>query len=296
VYYEEEVAAKEEDTKKEESAVDADGNPVPAKPKKKVIRKIDLPFITGTTSLDPSVVNTLMEAESQMHAADKLVTDTLDRMNALEEYIYNMRERLDGTYAPFVQPAEKEALFKILQESENWLYSDEGQESTKSAYVTRLDAAKKLGDPIAARHKEFETRASAASELRATINEYLAQANSEDEKYAHIEAKDKQSVVEKCATVEKWLDDQLARQAERPKNVDPVITCADIIKKKDEIIYFAIPILNKPKPKPKVEPSATGTETPKSRKDTPTPDATQQGKQEEMDVEQPQGPTEMDVD
>ncbi len=49
----------------------------------------------------------------------------------------------------------------------------------------------------------------------------MTEATAENEKYAHIDAADKQSVVEKCATVQKWLDDQLARQAEKPKNVDP---------------------------------------------------------------------------
>ena len=91
--------------------------------------------------------------------------------------------------------------------------------------------------------------------------------------------------------MQKWLDDQLARQAERPKNVDPVITCADVLKKKDEIIYFASPILNKPKPKPpKVESTGTpnGPES-KSRTDTPNPEA-------EQAKADPKVPSEMDVD
>lgn len=148
---------------------------------------------------------------------------------------------------------------------------------------------KKLGDPIATRYREAETRLSAATQLRETLNTYLTQATSEDEKYSHIEAGQKQSIVEKAATIQKWLDDQLARQAEKPKNVDPVFTCADVLKKKDEIIYFASPILNKPKPKPKGEPAANGTETPKSRTDTPDPSAT--GEQKDSKV-----PSEMDVD
>ena len=65
-----------------------------------------------------------------------------------------------------------------------------------------------------------------------------------------IDEKDKQSVIEKVATVQKWLEDQIVRQSERPKNVDPVLTSAEIGKKRDEVIYFAIPILTRPKPKP----------------------------------------------
>lgn len=124
------------------------------------------------------------------------------------------------------------------------------------------------------------------SELRETINNYMNQATSNDERFAHIDEKDKQSIVEKCATIQKWLEDQNVRQSERPKNVDPVLTAAEVLKKKDEIIYFATPILTKPKPKPKVEPTGTpGQETPKGT-ETPKP--------EEQKADN--GPSEMDVD
>lgn len=168
------------------------------------------------------------------------------------------------------------------------MYTEEGEDATKSAYVTRLDALKKLGDPIAKRYLESEQRSSAVTELRQTLNNYLTQATSEDEKYSHIEPEKKQEIVEKVATIQKWLDDQLARQAEKPKNVDPVLTCAEIMKRKDEIIYFAVPILSKAKPKLKADAPPSGTETPKSRTDTPDPNA---GTQNEG-----KGPSEMDVD
>ena len=147
-----------------------------------------------------------------------------------------------------------------------------------------------MGDPIAARQREAESRLTAVAQLRETLNQYLTQATSEEEKFAHIDASEKQQIVEKVATIQKWLDDQLARQAEKPKNVDPVLTCADILKKKDELIYFAVPILSKPKPKPKVDP-ASGAETPKSRTDTPDPSKNTEGEAEEQ-----KGPSEMDVD
>jgi heat shock protein 4 len=118
------------------------------------------------------------------------------------------------------------------------------------------------------------------SQLRETLNTYLAQATSEDERYSHIPAKEKESIVEKCATVQKWLDDNSARQAERPKNVDPVLLCEEMRKKREEVVYFATPIMTKPKPKPKVETpkgsqTPNGTETPSQRTgaNTPNPEA-----------------------
>ncbi len=80
----------------------------------------------------------------------------------------------------------------------------------------------------------------------------------------------------------------LARQAEKPKNVNPVITSAEILKRKEDVIYTCAAIMNRPKPRPKVS-STPGTETPK---ETPTP------KEEEKEKETDDGPTieEMDVD
>jgi heat shock protein 4 len=209
-----------------------------------------------------------------------------------------MRAKLDERYMPFVQAAEKAKLLVALQEAEDWLYTDEGEDATKSAYVSRLDALKVLGDPITFRYYESEARQSAIAQLRETLNNYMSQATSGDEKYAHIDEKDKQSVVEKVATVQKWLEDQIVRQAESPKNVEPVLKTAEIGKKRDDVIYFATPILTKPKPKPPVIPGGTpGTQTPKSGKDTPDPtaDAKTEADGAKAEAEAP-GPSEMDID
>lgn len=272
----------------------------PAPPKKKrIVKKKEIPFTASTSSLPKETVETLREQENQMYAADKLVMDTEDRKNALEEYVYDTRGKLDERYAPYVQPAEKEKLLVALQEAEDWLYSEEGEDTIKSAYVARLTALKVLGDPITFRHREAEERQRSISQLRETLNNYMAQATSNEEKLAHIDAKDKQSVVEKVATVQKWLEDQIVRQAERAKNVDPVLTSAEIEKKRDEVIYFATPILTKPKPKPAVP---SGTQTPKSRTDTPDPAGASAPPKPDGDAAAGEqatpapGPSEMDVD
>lgn len=168
------------------------------------------------------------------------------------------------------------------------MYSEEGEDATKSVYVGKLDELKVLGDPISSRYKESEERSKTVAQLREAINLYMSQATSEDDKYSHIDTKDKQAVVEKCATVQKWLEDQIVRQSERAKNVNPVLTSAEILKKKDEIIYFATPILTKPKPKaPKVD------EAPKSGQQTPKPETQSSGAEQPA---QDNGPPEMDVD
>ncbi|KAI0784656.1 HSP70-domain-containing protein [Abortiporus biennis] len=270
-----------EEVEEKEEAMQVDGEEAPKK--KKVIKKKDIPFVWGASNLDQSILDQYKQAEAEMYAADKLVMDTEDRKNALEEYVYDTRSKLEDRYVGYIQPGEKEKLLVALQEAEDWLYSEDGEDATKSAYVARLDALKVLGDPIANRYTETIQRSANISQLRDTINKYMSEATSNDDKYSHIDAKDKQSIVEKCATIQQWLEDQIARQSEKPKNADPVLKAADILKKKDEIIYFSTPILTKPKPKPVPTP---GTETPK-------PEA-----QQEKPTEAPKdnGPSEMDID
>jgi len=219
-----------------------------------------------------------------MHAADKLVIETEDRKNALEEYVYDTRSKLEDRYAAYVQPKEKQALLAALQDAEDWLYTEEGEEATKSAYVSKLDALKALGDPIMTRWKEAEDRPKAAAQLRETINSFLAQAQGGDERFSHIDEKDKQSVVEKAVTIQQWLEDQTFRQGEKPKNVDPVLTSEGIMKKREELIYFVTPIMTKPKPKPPVV-------------DTPPPPPPKKAEEEPVaEKGEVPPPPEMDVD
>jgi len=273
-----------QDEVEEDLAPPAEGE----EPKKRKVTKRNLAVVTSTLASDSAVVAELREVENNMHAGDKLVTDTEDRKNALEEYVYDMRSKLDGRYSNFVQSAEKEKLMAALNEAENWLYSEEGEDATKSAYVARLDTLLALGNPIALRFNEADVRPRVISKLRETINTFLSQATSIDERWDHIDQKDKDSVIEKAANVQKWLDDQVARQAERPLNVNPVLTEDEVEKKRQELIFFATPIFSKLKPKPKVDtppppPPTNGTGTP-SGTGTETP------------AENPTEPSEMDVD
>ncbi|KAF9231839.1 Hsp70 protein-domain-containing protein [Melanogaster broomeanus] len=277
----------EEVEEREETApMDVDGEAAPAEApaKKRRVKKIDVPFTSLATSLDPAVLEKFNQQEAQMHATDKLVQDTEDRKNALKEYVYDTRGKLDDRYTPYAPPAEKTKLLGMLKRAMT------GSTSKK------LDALKAVGDPIVARYREAEERPRTIAELRTTLNEYMSQATSSDEKFAHLDPKDKNAVVEKCATIQKWLEDQIARQAERPKNQDGVLKPADILKKKDGIIYFAIPILTKPKPKV-VPPN--GTQTPQSGTQTPDPGAKQEKTQQDAPSkaeEDVPGPPEMDVD
>lgn len=85
---------------------------------KKQVKKGDLPIISATTAMDAELRATYHERENQMFMEDKLVTDTEDRKNALEEFIYEMRGKIDDLYADFASDAEKTKIKQVLEATE----------------------------------------------------------------------------------------------------------------------------------------------------------------------------------
>jgi len=120
---------------------------------KRTTSKKELPIIVGSTALEKSLLNSFREQEGEIYENDKLVADTevrnrfylpnqfslfffpQDRKNALEEYIYDTRDKLDATFASYVLYEEKETIRTRLDDTENWLYSDE---VGKSFFVSEL--------------------------------------------------------------------------------------------------------------------------------------------------------------
>jgi heat shock protein 4 len=186
-----------EEVEKEEIVTTGEGEDKVEEKKmvKKIQRKGDCPTVAQYKTLTTDALNAATEKEGKMHAEDKLVLETEERKNALEEYVYEMRGKLEDRYAIYVQEKEKTTLLQGLQEAEDWLYTEEGEDATKSAYVQRLDSLKTIGDQIVLRWKESEDRPKAAAALRETLNLYLSQAQSGDEKYSHISEADLTKVV-----------------------------------------------------------------------------------------------------
>ncbi|CAG8494865.1 11263_t:CDS:2 [Acaulospora colombiana] len=282
----EEIIKEEKEEVSESQPMDTDAKPEEAskpavKKVKKLMKKGDLPVISVHGGLDKAVITQYKELEAQMVVSDKLVADTETQKNALEEYVYDIRSKVETTYSEFVDPAIKETFVKLLNETEEWLY-DEGEDSTKSIYSEKLDQLKKYGVPIVERYREAEDLPRAENLLRESISSFILNATSNDERFAHIPEEEKKSIVEKANKISEWLNEKLATQANVPKYQLPAVTSREILKERENLVHFASPILSKPKPKPEPEskPEETPTSEPKPE-ETPVPDATSENKSTE---------------
>ena len=76
-----------------------------------------------------------------MVSQDRREKDRVDVKNALEEYVYNLRDKLDNDYKEFVEESERKTLISSLNDLENWLY-DEGGDEERSVYAKKLEELK----------------------------------------------------------------------------------------------------------------------------------------------------------
>merc|ERR1712159_695872 len=110
----------------------------PAEPVKKIVKvkkKIKTPiniraFWVGLP--EKKMMDSWCTIEGEMIASDKLARDTADARNDLETYSYGIRDKLDEELRPYVEENARYALQERIEAMIDWLYDEEGENSTKS--------------------------------------------------------------------------------------------------------------------------------------------------------------------
>ncbi|CAI9766097.1 unnamed protein product [Fraxinus pennsylvanica] len=224
---------------------------------KKKVKKTSVPFTElvygGMAAAD---LQKAVEKEFEMALQDRVMEETKDKKNAVEAYVYDMRNKLNDKYHQFIVDSEREQFISKLQEVEDWLYED-GEDETKGVYVAKLEELKKQGDPVEERYNEHTGRGSVIDQLVHCINSYREAAISNDPKLDHIDLADKQKVLNECINAEAWLREKTQQQDALPRHATPVLLSADIRKKAEALDRFCRPILTKPKPKPSAPESSS---------------------------------------
>ncbi|CAL0308764.1 unnamed protein product [Lupinus luteus] len=230
-------------------------------PKKKV-KKTNIPvaeLVYG--AMIPVDVQKAVEKEFEMALQDRVMEETKDKKNAVEAYVYDMRNKLNDKYEEFVTAPEKEGFVAKLQEVEDWLYED-GEDETKGVYAAKLEELKKQGDPVEERYKEYTERGTVIDQFVYCINSYREAAVSNDPKFDHIDINEKQKVLTECVEAENWLREKKQQQDSLPKYANPVLLSAEIRKKAEAVDRFCKPIMTKPKPAKPATPPTPATPPP----------------------------------
>ena len=245
---------KEGDAKETKEGEGKGDEATPPPPPKKKFSKIPLTIERITFGLDKQQIKDAKELEAAMANEDRLITETADKRNELESYIYSMRDKVDGELKNFGSEDEKSNLKALLMESEDWLYGD-GFDSVKSMYVRKLDDLRAIGDKIEFRFAESLGRSEAVEGLKKQVDLCRQFASNRDESYSHITDDERDRIITEAKGAEDWMYDLLAKQTDLPDSVDPVLTSAMIQTRRQSLFNVTNPIMIKPKPKPAPPPA-----------------------------------------
>ncbi|XP_006879642.1 PREDICTED: heat shock protein 105 kDa [Elephantulus edwardii] len=257
----EENAAPEVDKANEKKV---DQPPEAKKPKMKVVN-VELPVEANLVwQLGRDLLNMYIETEGKMMMQDKLEKERNDAKNAVEEYVYEFRDKLcGGPYEALLSEQDHESFLNLLTETENWLY-EEGEDQCKQAYVDKLQELMKIGTPVKVRYKEAKERPKAFQDLGDVLQHFAriaADFRGKDEHYSHIDESEMKKV-ERCVNeAMEWMNNVMNAQAKQSPHQDPVVRTQDIYDKMREVINTCEPIVTQPKPKiesPKMERTPNG--------------------------------------
>ncbi|XP_013371275.1 PREDICTED: heat shock protein 105 kDa isoform X3 [Chinchilla lanigera] len=213
-----------------------DQPPEAKKPKIKVVN-VELPIEANLVwQLGKDLLNMYIETEGKMIMQDKLEKERNDAKNAVEEYVYEFRDKLCGPYEKFI-------------------------------------CEQKIGTPVKVRFQEAEERPRVLEELGQRLQHYAkiaADFRNKDEKYNHIDESEMKKVEKSVNEVMEWMNNAMNAQAKRSLDQDPVVLAHEIKAKIKELNNVCEPVVTQPKPKiesPKLERTPNGPNTDKKEED-----------------------------
>eukprot|EP00122_Pirum_gemmata_P003838 Pgem_evm2s3475 len=169
----------------------------PAEPKMvKKINKTSLAVSSGILFTEDQIAE-YSQKEADMAQHDRNEKSRLNSKNAVEELSYDLRDKLEDNYKPYVLQEQVDEIFVKLDDMVDWLYGD-GEDCEKKLYDEKLDELKSISEPIALRYREGESRPRAEAELRAAIaiaRNAVRLYSEGNEKYAHLEQAEMQKVI-----------------------------------------------------------------------------------------------------
>ncbi len=196
---------------------------------KRWVKKTDLKLIHTHNGVDDKTRNELIEKELELISQDKLVAETEHRKNALEEYIYSLRSKIEDQYSQFASEEEKDKLRKLLLDAEDWLYED-GYDTTKSQYIAKYEELASIGNVIKGRYlaKQEEERQAAQKIRDAEIAKKLAEKQAIEKAAAEKLAAEK-AAAEKLAAEKATTEEDVKKKDSEPvKDAEGDVTLPDV--------------------------------------------------------------------
>lgn len=238
-----------------------------------------------------------------MIANDLKETERIDAKNALEEFVYDARNKLQvikqfqliissklykpylncycvsqgGPLERYVVESEREAIVAQLNDLENWLY-EEGEDCEREIYTSRLSSLKQQTDPIKNRSHDYEQCPAAFDELKNSIafaRQAVAEFRKGVPKYDHLTETEFINIAETADKAQKWLDANLSKFTQSPRTSDSPVQLAAVRQETHTLTTCVNSVINRAKPKPAAKaspPKDTGSAEQNGGEPTPSAD------------------------
>lgn len=208
-------------------------------------RRTDLTVTSvGRPGMPASALQRSREEEERMVAEMMEIVETNARRNDLESYVLTMRSGIDAgsKLGAYITDANRVTLAEQLGKAEEWLYDHPGE--GKRVFIDKLAELKVLGAPVERRFRDDERRPEASASLERAAQQLKAAAKqvAGKPKYepAHLKSLEKA-----CDETVRWLTEMKAKQSMLPRHEDPILDCAAIQTRKQELIKLAESILGR---------------------------------------------------
>merc|ERR1719221_17905 len=236
--------AKENDVKEKRKHQDSKEANVDISQRKRRFKRTNLTIKTsGCPGLADAELEKRKEQEEQMITEMRDIEETNNRKNELESYILTMRSNIaeGAKYGAYITDANRSTLADQLEKAEDWLYDHMDDE--KDVFISKLAELQVLGDPAVNRFSEDTRRPELISGYENAVSMFKATAQKPGSKHKHIDATKLNSLLAACEDAEQWLTEMKTKQDKLPKYEDPVLDCASIEKRSEELTNLGEAIL-----------------------------------------------------
>ncbi|XP_030373284.1 heat shock 70 kDa protein 4L isoform X2 [Scaptodrosophila lebanonensis] len=221
--------------------------------KKKSAKATELPMEVTTHGFAPADLSNLTQQESKMISNDQKETERIDAKNALEEFVYDMRNKLQGgALERYVVESDREGIVAQLNDLENWLY-EEGEDCERETYVNRLQGLQQQTDSIKQRAHDYELCPAGFEELKMGIahaRQAVADFRKGLPKYDHLTETEFINISEAADKAQKWLDANLGKFSQAPRTTDSPVQVSALRHEVQTLNSSVNSVINRAKPKP----------------------------------------------
>ena len=203
----------------------------------------------------------------KLHAKDQAKRETEAAKSNLEAYIYSSRSKVrqDEDIEKVTTEEQRESHLQSLEDAEDWLYTDEGENANKTTYETKHKGLKDVSDAFIFRAQESSVRPESVKYAKKWIADTRKTIGTWKDKKKHIFANETEPLLQDIADLESFLEEKEKEQEAKEAHEDAAFTSKEVKSELSKRMTKYKKVKSKPAPKvEKPKTNSTGNATGKN--------------------------------